>query len=68
MKNRKYTGLFFTAIFVVGCLVSGLMLVQLKSGLALSAGVLSAEEIPLAQPFFLRVLIAVFFTFIVGLI
>ncbi len=68
MKNRKHTGLLFTAVFVVGCLVSGLMLVQLKSSLALNAGVLSAEELPLSQPYFLRVQIAVFLTFILGLV
>jgi putative methionine-R-sulfoxide reductase with GAF domain len=68
MKNLKNTGLLFTAIYVVGCLVSGFLLIKLKSSLALDAGVLSAEELPLAQPYLISVQLAVFVTFIIGIV
>lgn len=68
MKKNKLKGIIFTAIFVVGSLISGLLLIQLKSTLALDAGVLGAGEIEKAQPYITRVQLAVFTTFILGLI
>ena len=68
MNTNKLKGILLTAIFIVGCLVSGLLLIQLKSALALDAGVLGAGEIEKAQPYLAKVQYAVFATFILGLV
>ncbi len=68
MKRGKFNGIIFTVVFVIGILISGYLLLQLKSDLALKTGVLSTTEIELAMPYFIRLQIAVFGTFLVGLL
>ncbi|MCA6077991.1 GAF domain-containing protein [Fulvivirga sedimenti] len=68
MKRGNFNGIIFTIIFVIGILISGYLLIQLKSDLALTSGVLSTTEIELAMPYFIRLQIAVFGTFLVGLL
>ena len=68
MKKGKINSIIITAVFVLGSLVSCVLLIQLKSTLALDAGVLSAGEIEKAQPHIAQVQLAVFATFIIGLV
>ncbi len=67
MKKFKNKGILFTAIFVVGMVISGYLLLQLRSDLSVTSGVISSSEWPEAAPYIIRVQIAVFITFIAGL-
>ncbi len=68
MKKGKRNSIIITAVFVLGSLISCVLLIQLKSTLALDAGVLGAGEIEKAQPYIAQVQLAVFATFIIGLV
>ena len=68
MKNGKYNSMILTFLFVAGILISGYFLLRLKTDLSLSAGVLSATEIPQAMPVILRLQAGVFITFVFGLL
>ncbi len=68
MKKGKIQSIIITAVFILGSLVSCVLLIQLKSTLALDAGVLGAGEIEKAQPYIAQVQLAVFATFIIGLL
>jgi len=55
-------------IFLLGMTISGYFLLQLGSDLSLETGIISTAELPAAAPIFQRLQLAVFSTFVIGLI
>jgi putative methionine-R-sulfoxide reductase with GAF domain len=67
MKKYKDKGILITAIFLMGMVISSYLLLQLRSDLSVTSGVISSSEWSAAAPYIIRVQIAVFITFLLGL-